>query len=136
MLALISFGAPVRISLERCGQCVDAFPKIRRLCSDPDLEARLAQPRASPCRRATSDMFTRETLGDDPRLLLGCPSAPSTVPRNQLDAAILPGIKHGICHRATFQRSTYERRALLSRSRRMTPWNATTDLKRNSEEAK
>src|SRR5215467_8390804 len=41
-----------------------------------------------------------ETLGDNPRLLLGRPPAP---PCDQFDSAItpvfLPGIKHGICHR-------------------------------------
>jgi hypothetical protein len=44
-----------------------------------------------------------ETLGDNPRLLLGRPPAPPTLPCDQFDPAItpvfLPGIKHGICHR-------------------------------------
>jgi hypothetical protein len=43
-----------------------------------------------------------ETLGDNPRLLLGRPPAPPTLPCDQFDPTIfLPGIKHGICHRLT-----------------------------------
>ena len=46
-----------------------------------------------------------ETLGDNPRLLLGRPPAPPTLPSDQFDPAIrpvfLPGIKHGTCDRVT-----------------------------------
>ena len=81
-------------------------PCRSRICRRREL---LTPDRKQPAGNAVPSCHLRnvgallEALRYDPRLLLGRPPAPLTLPRNNLDPSIriifLPGIKHGICHR-------------------------------------